>query len=48
MAPVPGQQQLTSSGYLIRVKVMSIHGCQRAPSSLRSHLAVMPFGRDSP
>jgi hypothetical protein len=26
----------------IRVKVMSIQGCQVAPSSLRSHLAVMP------
>ena len=27
----------------MRVKVMSIHGCQLAPSSLRSHLAVMPL-----
>jgi len=26
-----------------RVKPMSIHGCQLAPSSLRSHLAVMPL-----
>jgi hypothetical protein len=26
----------------MRVKVMSIHGCQLTPSSLRSHLAVMP------
>ena len=29
--------------YGIRVKVMSIHGCQLAPSSLRTHLAVMPL-----
>jgi hypothetical protein len=35
-------QQATISGHGIRVKIMSIHGCQLTPSSLCSHLAVMP------
>jgi hypothetical protein len=31
----------TTWGYGIRAKIMSIHGRQQAPSSQRSHLAVM-------